>query len=248
MECSIGDFIMTLRLFIGTSANGEDADAEMVYEHSLRKNCSVPIDITWMRQTNDTSSVWGGWDTSLWPTPFSGYRWAIPEVCNFEGRAIYTDVDMINFRDLNELWNIDLGDNWVGARLGPRFGGHEFCVMVIDCAAMKGEIAPIERMKVIPESHSRYIRAFSGSDVIREIDPRWNCLDGDDLKIEDMWQLHYSRMSTQPWRPTWYTGESANHPRPELVQFWFDYRDKILEEGHKPNVVNNDVTYDFIGK
>lgn len=58
MECSIGDFIMTIRLFIGTSANGEDTDAEMVYEYSLRKNCSVPIDITWMRQTNDTSSVW----------------------------------------------------------------------------------------------------------------------------------------------------------------------------------------------
>jgi hypothetical protein len=50
---------MTIRLFIGTSANGEDADAEMVYEHSLRKNCSVPIDITWMRQTRMIHLVYG---------------------------------------------------------------------------------------------------------------------------------------------------------------------------------------------
>ena len=113
---------------------------------------------------------------------------------------------------------------------------------------MKGEVAPIERMKVIPESHLRYIRSFGGSEVVKELDPRWNCLDGDNLDIEEMWQLHYSRMSTQPWRPTWYTGESEEHPRPELVKLWFDYRDKLLEEGHKPNVVNNNVTYDFIGK
>ena len=44
-----------VRIFIGTSANGEDAEAEMVYEYSLRKNASVPIEITWMRQTRDVS-------------------------------------------------------------------------------------------------------------------------------------------------------------------------------------------------
>ncbi len=248
MECFSEDLIMTIKIFIGTSANGEDAEAEMVYEYSLRKNCSEPLDITWMRQTNDTSSVWGGWNSSRWSTPFSGFRWAIPEVCNFEGRAIYTDVDMINFKDINILWNTDLKDNYVAARQGPRFGGHEFCVMVIDCSRMKGEIMPIQRMKSIPETHHRYIQAFSGSDVVQELDPRWNCLDGENLEVEDMWQLHYSRMSTQPWRPTWYRGEQLEHPRPDLVKLWFDYRDKILKEGNKPNVVNNNVKYDFLGK
>ena len=94
-----------VRIFIGTSANGEDAEAEMTYEYSLRKNTNREVEITWMKQTHDTSSIWGGWQTERWSTPFSGYRWAIPEACGFEGRAIYTDCDMINFRDINSSIN-----------------------------------------------------------------------------------------------------------------------------------------------
>ena len=48
--------IEPVRIFIGTSANGEDAEAEMTYEYSLRSNCSRPIEITWMRQTLDKMS------------------------------------------------------------------------------------------------------------------------------------------------------------------------------------------------
>jgi hypothetical protein len=51
--------IHPIRIFIGTSANGEDAVAEMVYEYSLRKNTDAELDITWMRQTKDTSSLVG---------------------------------------------------------------------------------------------------------------------------------------------------------------------------------------------
>jgi hypothetical protein len=240
---------MTIRLFIGTSANGEDAEAEMVYEYSLRKNCSEPIEITWMRQTNDKDDVFGGWDTRYWPTPFSGYRWAIPEMCNFKGKAIYTDVDMINFRDISELWNTDFKGHLVAARRGKRFGGHEFCVMLMDCKQLQDAIAPIRRMKLQPEFHQRYINMFSGNeDAVKELDPRWNCLDGEDRDASDIWQLHYSRMSTQPWRPTWFTGVAEDHPRPELVELWFKHRDELLASGATPTVVNNNVTYDFIGK
>jgi hypothetical protein len=34
-----------VRIFIGTSANGEDAEAEMTYEYSLRKNTSRELEI-----------------------------------------------------------------------------------------------------------------------------------------------------------------------------------------------------------
>lgn len=50
-----------VKVFIGTSANGEDAKIEMAYEHSIRKNCSREVDIIWMRQTNDKTSFWHGW-------------------------------------------------------------------------------------------------------------------------------------------------------------------------------------------
>ena len=35
-----------IRIFIGTSANGEDAVAEMTYEYSIRKNASVDVDLS----------------------------------------------------------------------------------------------------------------------------------------------------------------------------------------------------------
>ena len=126
-----------IRIFIGTSANNEDSDAEMVLEYSLRKNSSRELMITWMRQTHDESSIWGGWQTQRWSTPFSGFRWAIPEACGFSGRAIYMDVDQVNLRDIADLHNTPLQGRPCAARPGVRFGGHEFCVMLIDCAAME---------------------------------------------------------------------------------------------------------------
>ena len=95
---------MALKIFIGTSANYEDGDAELVYEYSLRKNSSSCLEINWMRLSNQEDSFCSNWNTKGWYTPFSAFRWAVPYLCNFEGRAIYTDVDMINFHDITELY------------------------------------------------------------------------------------------------------------------------------------------------
>ena len=88
-----------IRLFIGSSSNGEDATIEAAYLNSIEKHASEEVDVTFMRQTKNPHSFWSGWACETWPTPFSGYRWGIAEYCNFEGRAIYTDCDMINYRD-----------------------------------------------------------------------------------------------------------------------------------------------------
>ena len=238
-----------IKYFIGSSANGEDADAENVYEYSIRKHASQDVEITWMRQTYDASSIWGGWDTQHWPTPFSGFRWAIPEACGFKGRAIYTDVDMINFRDVADLWNIDMKGKPVAARRGYRFGGHEFCVMLIDCERIAQYLMPVERMKVNPDSHHRYIRMFSGNeDLVEPLDARWNCLDGEGRSIDDMWILHYTKMATQPWKPAWFTGTPEKHPRQDLVDLWFNMRDEARAVGFQPRLPNARIEYNIIGR
>jgi hypothetical protein len=240
-----------IKIFIGTSANGEDAKAEMVYEYSIRKNASVPVDITWMKQTRDESSPWGGWQTERWSTPFSGFRWIIPEVCGFQGRAIYTDCDMINFKDINELINIDMEGKPIAARRGNRFGGHEFCVMVFDCAAFEEYSMPARRMKMIPESHHRMISKFSGSGLVKDLDPKWNCLDGEYLDVEDIWHLHYTNMATQPWRPSWYVGPVDEHRRKDISDLWFKMYDEakasgLDEQDYMPKELFGE--YNIIGK
>lgn len=226
-----------IRIFVGTSANGEDAEAEMTYEYSLRKNTNRDVEITWMKQSKDRSSMWGGWATEKWSTPFSGFRWAIPEACNFEGRAIYTDVDMINFKDIGSLLDIDMQGKPIAARKGNRFGGHEFCVMVFDCEAFENYAIPVNRMKQIPESHHRLISKFSGNDqLVKSLDPRWNCLDGENYRLDEIYQLHYTKMASQPWKPKWFKGQPEQHARPEIEQAWYDTKNEALKAGY--NVSN----------
>ena len=235
-----------VRLFIGSSSNNEDDRIENAYLNSLDKHSTTDIDITFMRQSNNTESYWSGWSTSLWSTPFSGFRWGIPEFLGFEGRAIYTDLDMINLRDITELYNYDLGGKPIAARKGKRFNGHEFCVMVIDCKKIQQHLIPVSRQKNNEEYHHRMIYNFSGNDdLVQELDPRWNCLDGEDLKIEDMYQIHYTDMATQPWRPKWYVGPQREHPRKDVVELFEKY-EKLI---HRSQEKNEDiVNYNIIGK
>ena len=238
-----------VKIFIGSSSNGEDSFIENIYEYSLRKNCSVDLDITWMRQNKE--GVWSHNNTQMWSTPFSGFRWVIPEMCNFKGRAIYTDCDMINFKDMVDLFTVDMYNKPIAARIGQRFGGHEFCVMVFDCERIQDMLIPITRQKNIPEYHHRMIHKFSGnSELVEDLDPRWNCLDGEDRKIDDIWQLHWTNMATQPWRPGWYVGEQKPHPRPDLVSLLNEMHQEAKDAGYISNskLYKDDIHYGIIGQ
>jgi hypothetical protein len=238
-----------IKIFVGTSSNNEDSEAEMVLEYTLRKNTEHPLDITWMRQTRDEDSIWGGWETNRWSTPFSGFRWAIPEACNFSGRAIYMDVDQLNLRNIVDLYDTDLCGKPLAARRGARFGGHEFCVIVFDCELMGNLVMPVTRMKPNPDAHHRYIGMFSGTDYVMDLDPRWNCHDGDNLTIDNIWHLHYTKMSTQPWKPAWFTGKAEEHPRQDLIKLWFDKREEAIKNGFFPRINNESFTdYNIIGQ
>jgi hypothetical protein len=245
---------MSLKIFIGSSSNGEDAPIEAIYEYTLRKNCSQDIEIIWMRQSDLDHSYWSGWNTSKWHTPFSGFRWGIAEACNFEGLALYSDVDMINFKDISDLFSVDMQDKAFAARLAQRFNGFQPCLMLIDCSKAKNIIAPKETLKVDQNMHSFYMNTlvkkpfFRKSKYFHEIDPRWNCLDGEDLLIEEMFQLHFTNMSTQPWKPNWYLGEQQDHPRKDIVNLYYELLEESAANGFKSfKRVQEPFKYNIIG-
>lgn len=241
-----------MKIFIGSSSNGEDAPSEAVLEYTLRKNTKRDLEIIWMRQTDDPTSYWHGFQTQRWSTPFSGYRWAIPEYCNFEGRAIYMDEDMMNFRDIGDLFDMDLGPGRrpFAARRGQRFGGHEFCVMVINCKYAKDWLLPVERQRMLPDYHHRCINQFSGDEsFVAEMDPRWNCLDGEGRELEDIFHLHWTKMSTQPWKPAWFTGTPEEHPRQDLVKLFWHVLEEAKAAGYQPKIPNTPpIQYNIIGR
>lgn len=213
---------MSIKIFIGTSPGTDDYPAEVALEYSLRKHSSEELDIIFMRNTED--GFMGKFNDAGWATPFTNLRWAIPAACNFEGRAIYMDEDQLNLRDISELYHIDMQ--------GKPFASREnrLCVMVFDNEKMRDILAPIEQIK----SNSRYGTQIYW-DILKKshhFDPRWNCLDGENRPIEDIWHLHFTSMPTQPWKPAWGKAKGLvqrDHPRKDLVALWEQYRDEGLK-------------------
>lgn len=218
---------MDTKIFVGTSPNNYDAEIEMIYEYSLRKHCKSNLEINWMRLSNKDQDFWSNWNTKKWFTPFSGFRWGIPQFCDFKGRVIYTDVDMINLKDISELIEIDMQGKPFAARKGERWG-FELCVMVIDCEKAKDHIWKIHKLRSDISSHIYHRDLLSNSKFIHEIDKRWNSLDGEDMKIDDIFQLHFTNMSTQPWRPKWFQGPHYVHPRKDIIDLYERFKKEAL--------------------
>lgn len=181
-----------IRIFIGTDP--QQHLAERAIEASIRRRTTGPYEITWMRR-GDPGWDWGG---AGWATPFTGFRWAIPEVCGYQGRAIYLDVDMLALVDLRELWEMDLQGR-CAAR--PR----RTDVILWDCAA----IDPAADPKVQVDKGLR-------------LSPEWN--DCDTLRPGITKILHFTRLRTQFWRP--YPERYAYdepHPDPAAVALFWEY-------------------------
>ena len=172
-----------IKLFVGTSPNGIDAEQQAVLEYTARKNSSMDIDIVWMKMTHDPLSHWYGWETSNWATSFSGFRWGIPSYCNYEGQAIYMDSDMMVLGDLAELWY----ESWHPGKIIQMKGGWRTCVAKWNCERAKDWILPFDRIKKIPNSHQRLFSMLSSNPALVQVfDRQWNNFDGENDKIEDI--------------------------------------------------------------
>lgn len=238
-----------IRVFVGCAANHEDLESQAVLEWSIRKNASEPVEIAWMQLSHDGNSPWSGWRTERWATPFSGFRWAIPEVCNFEGRAIYTDSDVIFMADIAELWNQKFKPG--KAVMAKGGGSWRMCVSLWDCAAMRNHLPPIEELKKDPASHAVMCSRVPGASWVQSFEGNWNCLDGESyksLRSPSIKAIHYTDMSTQPQLrhalprlkeqglKHWFDGTIRPHPRRDLVALFDEALDDAKVHGFLPRL------------
>lgn len=111
-------------------------------------------------------------------------------------------------------------------------------------------LPPIAEQKADPVTHGRLQGKFGDAEITR-FPPAWNCLDGEDMAIEDVKALHFTDMSTQPaaeladrrlrdlparnamQRPRrhWYSGPRNKHRRPEAVALFHRYYREATEGG-----------------
>jgi len=216
-----------IRLFVGVGANNEDLEAQAVLEYTARKHCSQPLEIVWMRQAS--SGPWSGWACSTGRTPFTHFRWSVPDVCKYQGKAIYTDVDFFFVADLAELWNQPIPDV---ALVRNATGKLSTSCILFDCARARGHVPPVSALRQMPDAHGtvlNYFRANPG--LLAATEGNWDCPDLKGWNLEDprLKAVHFTRIETQlhlkyaiprlaaEGRSHWYTGEVFAHPNGELV-------------------------------
>lgn len=220
-----------VRVFIGS---GEASVLERkTLIHSLRENSRRELDVYVL---NGTHNAYERNDepprlTSL-PlhlkyrniTEFSLYRYLIPEICGYEGRAIYLDSDMICLGDIGELFDTPMEDFDLLATAGYAENEWATSVMLLDCGRCRFDLETIydeiDQGLYGYSDFSRLDPRYLKHHPLRvgTLDPNWNVFDRRDERTK---LIHYTDLMTQPWK-------FPNHPHGEL---WFQYFREAREGG-----------------
>lgn len=256
-----------IRVFVGCAPNHEDIESQAVLEWSIRKHASKSVAIEWMKLSRDPASPWysdgdKGWQTKEWATPFSGFRWAIPNRCNFSGRAIYTDSDVIFMADIAELWGQVIKPGKVALAKGG--SSWRYCVSLWDCYEAAEHGRPIDRLRTDPNAHRSMGTYYANNPQLTQaFVGDWNCLDGDghrDLKDGMVKALHYTAMDSQPHlrhaisrlaaqgRKHWFNGAVKRHPRDDVIALFDEMLAEAIANGYGPERYCTDPLYGEMNK
>ena len=141
-----------LRVFVGTSASGEDAEACLVCEATLRRHTTAALEITWLRLSRAPGDLGHGWNTERWTTPWTGLRWAVPALCGWAGRAVYLDCPQIVVGDVAALAGTEMSPR---AMVLLRREGPSLLTgcLVWDCAAARGHVPDLGALRADLGAH-----------------------------------------------------------------------------------------------
>lgn len=223
-------------IFIGS---GEASVLERkVLIHSLKKHSKRNLDIRVFNGTHDTLETEGNPPHALrLPlgikyaniTEFSNYRFLIPHLCGFKGRAIWLDSDMLCLSDIGELFDSDMKgfdllakENAYVERTDNEWG---LSVSLFNCSTANFDVSryfdEIEKnLYTYGDLHQMTPRFLSMHPYkIGPLNPKWNEFDFLD---KDTKLIHYTNLFTQPWK-------YRSHPYGDI---WFKYFQEARDSGY----------------
>jgi hypothetical protein len=244
-----------MRIYCGTDPSQDVATR--VLEFTFRKHASGPIEFVPMRELPIPLPKD---EANRSRTAFSFFRFCIPELDGFRGRALYCDADMQVFADVAELWRIPFGEQKVLCTFQAEAPAHwkshsffrpgrQYSVMLLDCARLDWRIADIVRR--MDAGEFGYQQLLHECCLVKpdEIDDRvpaeWNHLDhfeGPAPGAEPAGPrptgatrlVHYTVVSTQPWK------NDRNH----LVPIWM----RAFAEAVQAGAIERDLVVHGVGK
>jgi hypothetical protein len=139
-------------------------------------------------------------------TPFTFQRFAIPAICQYQGRALYLDSDMLVFRDIDELWQQSfVQTNGETADLlsvpEPEGSGRspQYSVMLLNCDQLKWD-APdlVSQLEQGRWSYDQFVLEMApAARKAANLPLGWNDLERYEPNRTAL--LHYTDMPRQPW-------------------------------------------------
>lgn len=236
-----------VRVFIGTSAGGEDAEAALVCASSLSRRASVPVDIRLMALSRDPDSPYSGWNVERWGTPWTGLRWAVPALCEWSGRAIYFDAPTIVVGDVAELVNAPFPS--AACVLLRRFGARmQTDCLVFDCPTAEKWLPSLNALRADVGAHQTVGGILSRRlSLVGDLPAGWGCTDSDYSRDPSAvtGSVYCVAPATQPhqWyargrlrkegREHWFTGTRLPHYCKTLVDLFETEYEVALHQGAK---------------
>lgn len=172
-----------------------------VLEFSIIESSSIPASVNAIYQFNREIPVPRSVKNRP-RTPFSFQRFLIPELCDYNGRAIYMDADMLVFEDIAKLWNQPLHDfDLLTVEEGSGGRVAQFSVMLLDCEKLLWNIDDIVNALDVGdiEYSSLMYEMRLAEHIGKTIPATWNSLEN---YSDETALLHYTDMNTQPWVST----------------------------------------------
>ncbi len=191
------DMESPIRVFVAATAS--EALPVKVLEYSIRQHASATVVVTPLYETGIPIPRPCSHENQP-RTPFSFQRFIIPQACDYRGRAIYLDSDMLVFKDIVDVWQRPFGQANVLSTYADSSSGRkpQFSVMLINCGQLGWDIQDI--VAQLDEGKLNYeelIYEFALAKTGAVIEPDWNALES--YKAGRTALLHYTDMNTQPW-------------------------------------------------
>jgi len=191
-----------VRIFVGTEPDQFRAERVFVWSVLKVRDPARGYEIHLMSDLE-------GFDRSTWKTGFTQYRYAIPALADYTGKAIYNDVDQIYLSDPAELFDTDMQGNAVLS-----INEKETSVMLLDCEKLEA-LWPLG-MAQQPNKHKVFRARVHEAGLWGTMDPGWNSRD-DEYDPEGSHLLHFTTLHTQPWQPF---PELLRYQRHPLQDVW----------------------------
>jgi hypothetical protein len=224
-----------IRIFVGTDAS--QMLAAKVLEYSIKKHASMSVDVV---PLCDVPVPLPKNPKNHPRTGFSFARFLIPSLCNYKGRAIYLDADMLVFSDISRLWKFPMSGADVICAEQPTAKGRirQYSVMVMNCSNLRWDIQEIVNgFDDGKYNYSQLMYEFCivpANKILPTLPYEWNSLEFYEQGKTCL--IHYTDMPTQPWvsyknahRASWY------HTLKEAIREGYIDREQLyaeIEGGH----------------